>query len=827
MKNTLVSLIICILIFAVSCRSNNDAWIRINQIGYRTSDIKTAVFLSKKVLNLKSFKIIETKSGKVALTFKNVEKTGSLEPFKSCYRLQFSNLKKNGTYRIVAGNAVSPDFRIGDDVYDGTADFLLNYMRQQRCGYNPYIKDSCHMEDGYEIYGKSGDSAHIDVTGGWHDAADYLQYVATSANAVYQMLFAFSENPDSFGDKYQSNGLSGPDGVPDVLDESRWGLDWLIKMNPEPGVMYNQIADDRDHIGFRFPDKDTANYGKGRERPVYLCTGKPQGLFKYKNRTTGIASTAGKFASAFARGAVVYKHLNPEYAGILATKATEAFSYGLKNPGVCQTAPGRAPYFYEEDNWVDDMELAAIELFKLTGESKYFDYALEFGRQEIFTPWIGSDTARHYQWYPFVNMGHPGIASLQKTWNDTEFAGYMKKGLDLTELKGKNNPFRIGIPFIWCSNNLIAAILTQAHLYSEITGDISFAELEAAHRDWLFGCNPWGTSMIVGLPEKGDYPDNTHSSYVVKGGEVPGGLVDGPVYPSIFNSLKYIYLSKEDQYAQFQTKMAVYHDNFADYSTNECTMDGTASLVYYLSSLNSTSNGINGNKNITRSRGAIVRMDSTRKEIWLCFTAHEFIDGFDTIIRTLKNHNIKASFFLTGDFCRTPGNEKIINRLKADGHYIGPHSDKHLLYCSWEKRDSPLVKEKEFLSDITANYKELEKAGISAKKASVFLPPYEWYNDTIASWTNKAGLRLVNISSGTIINQDWTVPEKGKPYYSSDFLMKNFLSYEKKKGMNGYILLIHPGTDPRRTDKFYFRLDSVLTFLEKKEYSFHSFTEIN
>jgi peptidoglycan/xylan/chitin deacetylase (PgdA/CDA1 family) len=333
--------------------------------------------------------------------------------------------------------------------------------------------------------------------------------------------------------------------------------------------------------------------------------------------------------------------------------------------------------------------------------------------------------------------------------------------------------------------------------------------------------------MIVGLPENGDYPDNTHSSYVVKGGEVPGGLVDGPVYPSIFNSLKFIYLSKEDQYAQFQTKMAVYHDNFADYSTNECTMDGTASLVYYLSSLNSTSNSISGNKNITRSRGAIVRMDSTRKEIWLCFTAHEFTDGFDTIIRTLKNHDIKASFFFTGDFCRTPGNDKIIKRLKTDGHYIGPHSDKHLLYCSWEKRDSLLVTEEEFLSDISGNYKALEKAGIPAKEASVFLPPYEWYNDSIASWTTKSGLKLVNISSGTIINQDWTVPEKGKPYYSSDFLMKNFLSYEKEKGMNGYILLIHPGTDPGRTDKFYLRLDQVLTFLEKKDYSFHSFSEIN
>ena len=63
-------------------------------------------------------------------------------------------------------------------------------------------------------------------------------------------------------------------------------------------------------------------------------------------------------------------------------------------------------------------------------------------------------------------------------------------------------------------------------------------------------------------------------------------------------------------------------------------------------------------------------------------------------------HKIKASFFLTGDFCRNKSNREIIEKLKTDGHYIGPHSDKHLLYCSWEKRDSLLVTKKEFLSDL-------------------------------------------------------------------------------------------------------------------------------
>ena len=825
-KQFKVLTIICLIFITFSCKEKN-AWIRINQLGYRNNDIKVAVFLGEKNLTLRSFKVIDVNSGDVSMISGNVEKTVSLEPFKSCYRLTFTKLKKTGTYRIVARGAVSSEFRIADDVYNGTADFLLNYMRQQRSGFNPYLKDSCHTADGYVMYGKKADSAHINVAGGWHDAADYLQYVATSANATYQMLFAYSENPNSFTDKYLANGLPGPDGLPDVLDESKWGLDWLLKMNPGKEEMYNQIADDRDHIGFRFPNKDTAKYGKGLERPVYFCTGEPQGLFKYKNRSTGIASTAGKFASAFAKGAEVYKKINPEFSRLLISKAADAFSFGLKHPGVCQTAPGTAPYFYEEDNWTDDMELAGIELYNQTGDFKYLSYALEMGRKEQVTPWIGSDTARHYQWYPFVNMGHPAIAREQKFSGKTEFSAFMKNGLELTQNKGMKNPFHIGVPFIWCSNNLVAAILTQAHLYNEITNDTSFAGLEAAHRDWLFGCNPWGTSMIVGLPENGDYPVDSHSSYVIKGRQVPGGLVDGPVYPTIFNSLKYVSLAKPDQYAQFQTKLAVYHDDFADYSTNECTMDGTACLVYYLSALQSGNEKIINNRNITRVRGAITRMDTTKKEIWLCFTAHNFSDGFDHILNTLKNHNIKASFFLTGDFCRTPSYQNIIERLKNDFHYIGPHSDKHLLYCSWEKRDSLLVTKNEFIRDIEANYKTLNKLGISKKQASVFLPPYEWYNDSISVWANQTGLKMVNISSGTIVNQDWTIPEKGKPYYSSDSLMKNLVSFEERKGLNGYILLIHPGTDPRRKDKFYLRLDSILNYLEDRKYCFHSFSEIN
>lgn len=240
----------------------------------------------------------------------------------STYRLDFSNFQEPGTYYLKAGKAVSPRFPINAQVYNGTADFLLNYMRQQRCGYNPFLKDSCHVHDGYIVYHPTKTGQHIDVRGGWHDATDYLQYTTTSANAIYQMMFAYQENPEAFGDAYNAAGLPEANGIPDIVDEIKWGLDWLNRMNPAPGELYNQIADDRDHAGMRLPNKDEVDYGygPGKGRPVYFCSGEPQVRGKFTNATTGVASTAGKFAACFALGARILKEFYPEFAAEIGEK---------------------------------------------------------------------------------------------------------------------------------------------------------------------------------------------------------------------------------------------------------------------------------------------------------------------------------------------------------------------------------------------------------------------------------------------------------------------------------------------------------------------------
>ena len=813
---------VLVFLLSIPAFSAPASWIRVNQLGYLPHSRKVAVLVTRdSTLAVKEFALRELLTDRIVYRSNVSRPFGPYAAFARSFRLDFSRFTREGAYVLECGGVVSPSIRIGPGVYDGTADFLLRYLRQQRSGFNPFLRDSCHTRDGYIIYHPTLDSTHIDVAGGWHDASDYLQYVTTSATAVAQLLFAYEQHPAAFGDSVGSDGLAGANGIPDILDEALWGLQWLLKMNPAPGMMFNQLADDRDHLGFRLPTLDSVDYGRGRERPVYFCTGKPQGIFSYKNRTTGIASTAGKYASAFALAARVLKS-RPELAGMFGRKALEAYQFGRAYPGVCQTAPCRAPYFYEEDNWVDDMEFAATQVALLYPDSGFVREAVSFGAREPVTPWMGAERARHYQWYPFVNLGHYYLAKPGSP-RRKEFLGYLRDGLELLRKRGEKTPFFFGPPFIWCSNNLVSAALTQARLYRDLTRDTRFEEMESMLRDWLFGCNPWGTGMIVGLPRHGVGPRDPHSAFThVYGYRIDGGLVDGPVQASIFQNLKGVHLSRPDPFAEFQSDLAVYHDDWADYSTNEPTMDGTASLTFALASLEMEGHRGGRQHNSVVDRGGLVRMDTTKKIIYLVFTGHEFADGGKVIRQTLARKKIPASFFFTGDFYRNPAFAGLVRSLRRDGHYLGAHSDRHLLYAPWSNRDSLLLSREAFFADLRANYRAMENHGIQRHEAPYFLPPYEWYNETIAEWCAEAGLTLVNFTPGTLSNADYTVPGGDGRYVPSDTIFQRILSYEagSPAGLGGFLLLSHVGTDPRRVDKFYDRLDRLVTVLKGRGYEF-------
>lgn len=223
--------------------------------------------------------------------------------------------------------------------------------------------------------------------------------------------------------------------------------------------------------------------------------------------------------------------------------------------------------------------------------------------------------------------------------------------------------------------------------------------------------------------------------------------------------------------------------------------------------------------------GGVIQGDTAKLEIALVFTGDEFFEGLPCITQTLKKNQVPGSFFLTGRLYRNPDAEKSISRLIRLNHYLGAHSDQHLLYNDWSDPDSLLVSRDSFSVDLQANYRAMEALGIH-RRPIYFIPPYEWWNTAIAGWCRELGITVISFTPGTATNADYTFPEMGKSFRSSDTLLNRLLAREEQTGLNGAMILIHIGTDPRRTDKLYARLPELINTLKKKGYRFRRVDEL-
>lgn len=266
--------------------------------------------------------------------------------------------------------------------------------------------------------------------------------------------------------------------------------------------------------------------------------------------------------------------------------------------------------------------------------------------------------------------------------------------------------------------------------------------------------------------------------------------------------------------------------------------------------------------------GAIVRGPKANRVIALVFTGHEFAEGGETILDTLKARQVRGSFFLTGDFIANVNFEPLLRRIINEGHLLGPHSDKHLLYCAWEKERTTLVTREQFCADLANNREKIRRAigrladrglhrpagaasnafetpqtrhgearpgsDTASRPGSVtncapppvveclyFLPAYEHYNRQIAEWTAELGLTLICMTPGTRSAADYT-GEADRNFVSSQAIFESILHRERQDphGLNGFILLFHLGAGPGRADKFHSRLGELLDALATKGYRF-------
>ncbi len=561
--------------------NTNEVHIRINQYGYHLKEGKHIIIFSNSNVKEK-FDVFSLNDQVTVASVKPIKsKVEGWGTFKNYYTLDISEVDQSGTYEIrgIKSGTKSEKFMISDQVYKATTDELLTFMQQQRCGYNPFLDMVCHKRDGRLFYGKLPDSTYVDVSGGWHDAGDQLKYLITGSYATAHMLMAYKLYPKKFSDKVNAFGQPQPNGIADVLDEAKWGLDWILKMHFAPDQLVHQVADDRDHRGWKIPDQDPSDYGWGPNsyRTAYVANGQPQGLGKYKSEATGVANLAGRSAAALALGAQVWMQIDSVFAKKCLKAAISVYALGKSMEGFQQGNSYGAPYRYNEQTWADDMEWGAAELYRMTKNTEYLTDAKRYALLANTDNWLMLDSAAHYQYYPFINLGHFALYDqVEKSFQDT-LVSYYKMEIENVAKRAKTNPYGIGVPFIWCSNNLLTSYVTQILLYERMTSDLQFHQVMLNHRDWLFGRNPWRTSMFTGMPLDGEYPLDVHTSvWAMTKQMVPGGLIDGPLFRTIWEKLLGLELTQPDEFARFQNNFVVYHDDIGDYSTNEPTMDGTA-----------------------------------------------------------------------------------------------------------------------------------------------------------------------------------------------------------------------------------------------------------
>jgi peptidoglycan/xylan/chitin deacetylase (PgdA/CDA1 family) len=219
--------------------------------------------------------------------------------------------------------------------------------------------------------------------------------------------------------------------------------------------------------------------------------------------------------------------------------------------------------------------------------------------------------------------------------------------------------------------------------------------------------------------------------------------------------------------------------------------------------------------------GGIIRGPTSARRLAVVFTGHGYAEGGEIILNELGKHKGKGSFFFTGEFLTNTSFRPLIQRIVKEGHYLGPHSDKHVLYCPWEGPKKTLVTHVEFQADLQSNLGKIERFGIPRPQIRYFLPPYEYYNQEIVDWSKAMGLTVVNFTPGTRSNADYT-GEAEKNFVSSATIFDSIVARENKdiSGLNGFLLLVHIGSGPGRTDKFPARFGELLDYLAGKGYRF-------
>lgn len=531
--------------------SKAEEVVKVNQIGYLANEQKRCIFPYDAG---DVFDVIDS-SGSVVYSGAILNKKfNETTKETTCYG-DFTNVTTPGTYYIKAQMGIlSFPFIISNNTYNELSNHLLKTISLQRCGHELHISwagdlshQQCHIDEAL-IHGNL-ENKKINVTGGWHDAGDFGRYIKTGSKAVADLLFSYMYYPELFLDN--TNSAQSNNGLPDILDEVRYELDWILKMQADTGGFYSRVLTEN-LPGSIDPAEDK------------------QKLFVLPVET----ATTGDAVAVLALASKIYSQIDGQFSKRCLDAAQRGWKYLEATPDLLtsENPDGITGGLYRDSNDSDERFFAAISLWNTTNEVAYLNVAKELFKTNpncaSGTTW--KDVGGFGRYLYLINEKKQD--NFYKNLSDT----LKKEAEQLLDLVYSDGYFVSILNYEWGSNGFISdngLTLTMAY---DIFKSQEYRQAAIEQLNYLLGKNSLNLCFVSGFGKQ--FPQNVHSRIALAHQtKLLGALVGGP------NG------SREDPIVQNLNPdlpaSQIYSDTFDSYSTNEISIYWNSSLIHLISKL--------------------------------------------------------------------------------------------------------------------------------------------------------------------------------------------------------------------------------------------------
>jgi endoglucanase len=555
-----------VFLLALACgRKDDNPSIKLDQVGYPIDAPKIAV------VSAATRTFVVKRASDNATVFQGNLSAGATDANSgdTVEAADFSHLQQPGTYYLeVPGAGRSWTFSIGPEVFARTYYLAMRAFYGQRCGtavnlgpeFPGYTHAACHLEG--RFHSSSGKQGRRDNVGGWHDAGDYGRYMVNSGIATGTILWAW----EMFGPKLKDIKLNIPEsgnGVPDILNEARWNLEWMLKMQDDDGGAWHKQTSER-FCHFMMPEDDHLP-------SEVIGTGKPP--YKSTCATADLAAVA-------AIAARVYQPFDKTFAARNLRAAQEAWAWAQRYPDATfvKNPPGISTGEYDDADCGDEQVWAAAELWRTTGEAQYHRYFLDHYAKYLATL-HALDTKT---WRVVAPMGLWAYALAARPDADShalaDVRGAALAAAQETVERTRRNPYHVSLAagdFRWGSNGLAGNYGMELLIANVLSPDRTFAETALDNLHYLLGRNTFSISWVT---QVGEHPFR-HPHHRPSGARHnlqpwPGLLSGGP------NA------DRQDAVLQALPRnlppAKVYSDEQASYASNEICINWQAMLVFLL-----------------------------------------------------------------------------------------------------------------------------------------------------------------------------------------------------------------------------------------------------